>query len=462
MKIKIIEPYDLDPRYDQRSLTPNPGPVVVASLLAAAGHQVEVLSEYIAKIDIERINEADLIGISITTYNAKRGFEIARTAEKPVVFGGFHASLMPEECLNFGDYVIRGDGYPIVDLADFLNHNIDIDINQIPNLVFRQNGKIVLNQMESKPINVVPDYSLIKNYHKFSLKRLLRIPFLVNASRGCHQDCTFCSIKSVYPDFKKKDVHVVIEDIKSQIEHQHFLANFFPRIIWITDDNFSSDKKWAKDLLREMAKLEHDYWFTVQARADIAQDDDLLSLIKKARINRVYLGIESLDQESLDRFNKNSSRTAIELAIDKLRKHGIDVHGLFVFGDDKFQKGDGQRVAEFIQRHGLSGALIQPLTPYPGTRLYLALEEQNRILHRNWEHFNGKVVFRPKNMTPAELQKEIYECYSKVFSPRRVLKFLFSGNRGWKLEYLGEAVFRYLEKMKMENYLKKELVHYSK
>lgn len=461
MNIKIIEPCALTYRYDIKSLTPSPGPVVIASLLAAAGHQVEVLSEYVSEIDVDRLNQADLIGISITTYNAKRGFEIAGLAQKPVVFGGFHASLMPDECLNYGDYVIRGDGYPIVELADFLHHKLAVDIKLIPNLVYKQNGRTVFNRTESKPVNVVPDYSLINNYYKFSLKRMLRIPLLVNASRGCHQDCNFCSIKSVYPDFKKKDVQVVIEDIKSQIKHQHFLAKFLPRIIWITDDNFSSDRKWAKDLLREIAKLAHDYCFTIQARVDIAHDDELLSLMKKAKINRVYLGIESLDQESLDRFNKNSSLEAIEVAVKNLRKKGIDVHGLFVFGDDNFQKGDGRRVAEFVNRQGLSGVLIQPLTPYPGTRLFKDLEEQNRILHHNWAHYNGKIVFKPRNMKPSELQKEVYDCYSRVFSPWRVLRFLFTGNKGWKLEFLGEAVFRYLEKVKMNQYLKKELVHYS-
>ena len=128
MKIIIIEPYDFSPRYDQRSLTPNPGPVVIASLLEKAGHNVELLSEYVTPFEIEWLDDADLIGISITTYNANRGFEIAKLTKIPVVFGGFHASLMPEECLNYGDYVIRGDGHSIVDLADLLSNSNGAEI----------------------------------------------------------------------------------------------------------------------------------------------------------------------------------------------------------------------------------------------------------------------------------------------------------------------------------------------
>jgi radical SAM superfamily enzyme YgiQ (UPF0313 family) len=460
MKIIIIEPYDLNERYDIRSLTPNPGPIVVASLLKQNGHDAEVISEYVTKLDIEDLNKADFVGISVATYNAAKGFNIASRIKKPVVFGGFHASLMPEECLNYGGYVIRSDGYPVVDLARFLTNGRDNDIQQIPNLVYKQNGRIVYNRTESKAVSIAPDYGLVRDYYKFNLKRLVRIPLLVNASRGCPQDCTFCSIKAVYPDFKKKDVATVLADIQSQINHQHLLTAVLPKIIWITDDNFASDRRWAKDLLTELARLKHNYCFTVQARVDVAQDDELLELMQKARVNRVYLGIESIDQASLDSFNKKSSLPDIESALKKLRGHKIDVHGLFVFGDDQFQKGDGLRVVEFVKRHGLSGALIQPLTPYPGTRFFRHLEMQNRILHRNWEHYNGKVVFQPKNMTPAELLAEIYSSYSQIFSPWRVLRFFFTGNRGWKLEFLGEAVFRYLEKLKMKKYLEEKLVHY--
>jgi len=203
MNIKIIEPYDLNKRYDIRSLTPNPGPVVVASLLKKHDHDVEVVSEYVTALNIEELDSADLVGISITTYNAKRGYKIAQKIEKPVVFGGFHASLMPEECLEFGDYVIRGDGYSIVKLADYINDKESKDLRQIPNLVYRQNGKVVFNKLESGAINIVPDYGLVKNYYKVNLNRLLRIPLLVNGSRGCHCNCAFCSIKTEMLPFRK-------------------------------------------------------------------------------------------------------------------------------------------------------------------------------------------------------------------------------------------------------------------
>jgi radical SAM superfamily enzyme YgiQ (UPF0313 family) len=456
MNIKIVEPYCFDKRYDVRSLMPALGPIIVASLLKSEGHQVEVISEYVSKLNLGELNSADLIGISITTYNATRGYEIAQYIKRPVVFGGFHASLLPEECLRYGDYVIRCDGFPIIHLVEFLS-NKGVGIEQIPNLVYRRNGRVFYNQMLTKEINIVPDFRLVKDYHKLNLKRLLRIPLLVNASRGCPYNCTFCSIKAIYPDFIKKDVEVVIEDIKSQTRNQLFLSRFLPRIIWITDDNFSSDKKWAKDLLRELAKLEKDYEFVIQTRADIAYDDELLELMSKANIGIVYMGIESLSQKSLDNFNKDLSVEDMKCAIKKIRRYGMNVHGLFVFGDDDFKKGDGTEVARFVRSDKLSGVLIQPLIPFPGTEVFRKLKKDGRILHEDWQHYDGKVVFSPKNMTAAELQKEIYDCYRKVFSPLRVLKFLLFGPKGFKLAGLGESILRHLEWIKKKNYIQDKL-----
>jgi radical SAM superfamily enzyme YgiQ (UPF0313 family) len=457
MNIKIIEPYYLNKRFDIKSLTPNLGPVIVASLLKQKGHKVEVISEYISKLNFEEINKADLVGISITTYNATKGYEIAQRIKKPIVFGGFHASLMPEEGLNCGDYVIRGDGHPIVELADFLSKKRTKDISQIPNLVYKKGDKVLYNQTETKPLNIVPDFSLVKDYYKLNLNRLFRIPLLVNASRGCHYDCSFCAINEIYKDFAQKDKEIVVKDIKAQIENQHFLSRFLPRIIWITDDNFFSDKTWAKDVLRELARLKTNYKFNIQARPDIVYDDELLELMRKANIGFVSLGIESLSQKSLDNFNKEFSLEDIKYAVEKIRSYGIAVHGLFVFGDDEFRKGDGLRVAEFAKQNKLSGVLVQPLTPFPGTKLFRKLKMEGRILHNHWEDYNGKVVFKPKELTAAELQKEVYNCYRRVYSPLQVIKFLLFGKKGFKLIILGIAKLRYLEWLRNKNYIKDKL-----
>jgi radical SAM superfamily enzyme YgiQ (UPF0313 family) len=225
-------------------------------------------------------------------------------------------------------------------------------------------------------------------------------------------------------------------------------------VIWITDDNFSSDKNWAKALLKELATIKTRHKLVIQARVDIAEDEELLRLMKKANIGIIYLGIESLRQESLDNFNKEITVENAASAIEKIKNYGMDVHGLFVFGDDEFKKGDGKRVARFVKEHRLSGALIQPLTPFPGTALFKKMKSEGRILHENWQDYNGKITYMPKNLTPAELQEEIYKCYRRVYSPTHVIKFLLFGQKGFKLQVLGEAIFRHIEGIKSRNYIK--------
>ena len=457
MIIKIIEPNLQNSRYDVSSLTPNPGPVIIASLLKQQGHDVEVISEYVTRLNLLEIRKADLVGISITTYNAQRGYAIARRLKPPVVFGGMHASLMPEECLMYGDYVIRGDGAAIVELAECVAHGRSKHIRQVPNLVFKQDNDIIYNPAETGTINLAPDYSLVKDYDKRGFKRFTRVPLLVNASRGCPHKCTFCSIKAVYPDVKKKDPAVIIEDIKNQTSRRSILSRFLPRIIWITDDNFFAEKKWAKEVLKKLAKLKTGFKFVIQARPDIAYDDELLTLMQQAHFGIVYMGIESLNPRSLENLRKETSTEDILQAIKKIQARGMAVHGLFVFGDDEFKKGDGHRIAQFVKEHDLSGALIQPLTPYPGTDLFRKMKRAGRILHEDWQYYNGKVVFRPKHLTAARLQKEVYDCYRSVYSLSRVTRFFLCGPRGFRLAGLGEAVFRHLEWRKCRNYIKDKL-----
>lgn len=457
MKIKIIEPYHLDKRYDTRSFTPGIGPVIIGTLLEQAGHEVVVVSEYIKRLDFREIENADLVGISITTYNANRGFEIAKQVKQPIVFGGFHASLMPEECLTYGDFVIRGDGVSILLLAAYLEDNKKIPIKAIPNLVYKLHEKVIFNELKTSAINIVPNYRLVSDYFKPGLKKYLRIPLLVNSSRGCPYDCSFCAIKAIYPDVKIKDKAVIIEDIKAQVKERSFWVRLFPRMIWITDDNFFANKSWAKEVLIEIAKIHTQYKFVIQARPDLAHDDAMLALMQRAGIGVVFLGIESLNPKSLSNFSKEASIDDIIFAVGRFQDHGMIVHGLFVFGDDAFKKGDSQKVVAFARKYDLSGVLIQPLTPYPGTPLFQRLKKENRIIHEEWQYYNGNVVFKPRNLTAGELQKEVYDCYRRVFTLSKIIKFLLFGPKGLRLAGLGEAWLRHLEWRRRKRYVKEKL-----
>ncbi|RLB34402.1 MAG: hypothetical protein DRH12_17475 [Deltaproteobacteria bacterium] len=353
---------------------------------------------------------------------------------------------------------MRGDGYPVVELVRALENGNTKDLSRVPNLVYKKNGRIVYNQQTSQIIDIAPDFGLVKDYYRLTLNRLIRIPLLVNGSRGCHFDCTFCAIKEVYRDVKKRRPSEIIEDIKSQISNEHFLSRFFPRVMWITDDNFFSDREWAKEVLRNLATIKTKYVLVLQARVELGYDDEMLDLLRKANIGRVYIGIESLRDESLHNIKKGIRVEDIKDSIKNIKKYGIEVHGLFVFGDDEFRKGDWLEVANFVKEYGLSGLLIQPLTPFPGTKLFKKLKREGRILHENWSEYNGKVVFKPRRLTAAELQEEIYRCYNAVYGFSHVFKYMFRGRKGLRLGLLGEAIIRRREWIRMRRYIKERLM----
>ena len=293
----------------------------------------------------------------------------------------------------------------------------------------------------------------MRDFYRFNLNRLLRVPILVSASRGCQYRCDFCAVKTVYPDVRKKRVDVVLKDVETQTKrNRHLLSRLLPRCVWITDDNFFADLSWAKEVLRGLAELRTGYSIMIQARVEIAKDRELLDLMRKAGVARVYLGIETLSQESLDAFRKGITVQGIRTAVEAIKSFNIDVHGLFVFGDDGFMPGDSLRTAEFVRDHSLDGALIQPLTPYPGTQFFQSLQAQGRILHKDWHDYNGKVVFLPRNMTPAQLQREVALCYRHVYSVKQVVKWLFSRKRTPRMAILGDALMRRRKARKMERY----------
>ena len=458
MKIKIVEPSRLDPRYDVSTPLPGLGPVVVATLLKRAGHDVEVLSEYVRPLEASALAGADLVGISITTFNAVRGYQIAAGVCAPVVFGGYHASLLPAECLEHGDFVIRGDGQGVVELAARLEGGSHHDLGSVRNLVYRVGTTIIENPCTPGTPDIVPDFTLVRGLGAWSARRLLRVPLLVNASRGCPHSCSFCAIKAVHADVSRKSVDVVLADIAARTrQSRRTLARFLPRSIWVTDDNFFADPVWAKQLLAGIARLRTGYPIMIQARADVADDDELLALMRAAGVARVYLGIETVDQAGLDAFRKGTTLDAIVGAVGKIRARGMDVHGLFVLGGEEFRRGDGARVAAFVRRHRLDGALVQPLTPFPGTPLFRQLRSQGRLLHERWQEYNGKVVFRPRHLTPAELQREVGDCYDEVYSVGQVAKWLCSGTRTAKLLVLGDAVMRRLEARRVRRYARERL-----
>ncbi len=464
-KIRFIEPgnylpFKDSPRnyftYNKSIRNPSTGLITLATIMKKRIRDTLMYSEAISKIDFDDVLDADIVFLSINTFNAVRGYEICRKiherSQALVVLGGLHASLNYSEAVQHADYVLRGDGDELIlEFVNAVDEGLPIDFKGV---VFRQDGEIV-NTGEREPpedIDTVPDRSLVHDYARLASRYDTLWP-QVHASRGCPHNCDYCALVHHFGrKVRTRSPQSVVEDIRQAIAfHRRSVPPRLNTAVWITDDNFASDREWAKSVLNEIIESGIKSDFSVQARAEIGFDDELLSLMKKAGFFEVTLGIEFLDDESFKRYNKKSKRADIERAISNIKAHGMGVRGLFIVGADDHQPGIGNRIARFVIDNDIHGILVQSLFFTPGTPFYD--EHEDRLIHKDWNRYDGKVVHYPEHMSPARLEEEIIVASRRSYSKRRLLRAMV------KYPWLNKVLFfgEYLWHRSQRKELKKEL-----
>jgi len=474
-KIRFIEPGNYSPYknsisnlliYNKYIRNPSTGLIILATIVKKMVNNTLMYSESISEILWDDIYNADIVFIGINTFNAIRGYEIADQIKKKssalLVFGGIHASLNYVETIEHCDYVITGDGdESIVDFIEYYEQkfkNNDLKIN-FHGIVYKQHGQIINTGKREQPekIDTIPDRNLVYNYSRLA-KRYDTLWVQVHASRGCPHNCSYCTIIQHFGQkIRKRTPENIVQDIKEAIAFQK--RNIIPRLntfVWITDDNFAQDRNWAISVLRCIIENNIKYHFSVQARFEIGFDDELLKLMRKAGFIDLALGIEFLDNNSFIEFNKKSNYSDILSAIKNIQKHDIGVRGLFIVGAENDTKGIGSKIAEFVIKNNIKGALVQSLFFTPGTPFFE--KNKHRLMHQNWEKYNGNVVHYPINIAPDELQDEIIIASKKIYSLRRLIYTFFHYKWINKILFIGE----YFWQKSMRNDLKKEIKNIKK
>ena len=398
MKILFVEPRGAFANVFEKSMSiPMLGPVYLATILGEAGFDVSIINENILnrKISEKELASADILCVSCMTATVNRGKEIAREYKTirdmygkrtRSIIGGIHASMLPEDVANDFDQVFVGEA-----------ENDIIDV-----ITGVRDEKIVygsaLKNLDDLPI---PDFTYLKGWEKMKV-----VPIMT--SRGCPYDCNFCSVTEMFGrGYRTRSIDYVIEEFARHQDKKIFFA----------DDHFVVDKKRAHALLDRLAMYDYSKSWSAQLRTEVSKDEALVRKMKNAGCNMVYIGLESVNQKSLDEIQKKQSVEDIKRSVQVFQDNGIHVHGMFMLGSDSDDKHIFKATSEFCLRSGITSAQYLILTPLPGTALYRRLEKENRILHRNWEYYDAMhVVFNPKNFTPAELQQGMIECFSDFYS----------------------------------------------
>ncbi len=342
----------------------------------------------------------DLVAISVETYTARRAYQIAseyRRRGVPVVMGGFHATLCPEEVSRYCESLVTGEAeQTLPEVIDDYRHG---------------RPKKTYCAGDRPALICTPDRSIFRG------KRYLGIR-LVEFARGCRFKCDFCAITSFFNATQThRPIDRVLEELQ-RVRRRH-------QMVFFIDDNIVSDLQAAKELMRALIPLKL-RWVS-QASINVAYDEEALELMRRSGCQGVLVGFESLNSESLAAMNKgfNLMGGGPANALANFRRFGIRIYGTFIFGYDADTSETINTTVRFAQDEGLFIAAFNHITPFPGTPLEKRLRAQGRLRFDAWwlddEYRYNMVPFHPAKMSPQALEDHCVKARRQFYAWRSII-----------------------------------------
>ena len=352
------------------------------------------------EVEGELARGLDAVAISSFTARIKDAYRLAdryRAMGTKVILGGLHVTVLPEEAMQHADSIVIGEGEPlwpalIADLKagalkpvyDARGHSFDLAAAPMPRFELLDIGQ----------------------YNRLT----------VQTQRGCPFRCEFCAASILLsPKYKLKPVNKVIAEIRR-------IKELWPQpFIEFADDNSFVNKPHSKALMRELAK-ENVRWFT-ETDISVAEDDELLALMRDSGCAQVLIGLESTSLAGLNGLEQHTNWKAKQLdhylqAIQRIQDQGITVNGCFVLGLDGTGSESFEQVWQFVKASGLYEVQITVMTAFPGTPLYDRLRNEGRVLKENaWELCTlFDVNITPSSMSVAELEAGLRDLAARLYS----------------------------------------------
>jgi radical SAM superfamily enzyme YgiQ (UPF0313 family) len=403
MKVTLIEPAMIKSRdfSEKRSWQLTPLTLAALAGITPPDVELEALDDRIEEIDYDA--HRDLVGISVKTFTARRAYQIAdefRRRGVPVILGGHHPTLLPDEALLHADSVLVGEAEGL--WPDILR---DVELNQL---------KKTYRQSHTLPFEGVQvDRSI------FAGKKYLPVA-MVETTRGCPFSCSFCSVTTF---FGRTFRHRPPEEVVAEI------ASLDQKFVFLVDDNIVADKEAAKNLFRALIPLKI-RWIS-QASLTMTKDRELMRLMHESGCAGVLTGIETISRANLKQIHKSWNTVGIgyDEALKIARDNGIAIVGSFILGMDEDTPESLNELLEFTIRERFFAVLFNLLTPYPATQLYNEFLQEGRLTHPHWwldpGYTYGSAVFKPKNISASELEQGRLRLYREFYSPISTLKRLW-------------------------------------
>ncbi len=400
-KILLIQPtqYANDGKLCKQKCIYLPG--LALPLLAAltpAHWEVEIILEVVEEVNFD--SDADIIGIGTMGHAIFHGIEIAqefRRRGKTVIMGGYMASLVPDELAQYVDAVVVGDAeisYPLL-LADY-----------------ERTGKV--QPVYDNPISSlaglpIPRYELL-------LRKPIGGLLPAQAGRGCPHSCSFCAIACIYKGrYMSRPVDEVVRDIKA-------IKALGIKSFTLIDDNIVSNPRYLHDLCDAIEPLGMS-WAT-QCSLELASHPELLKRVRKAGAYMMSFGVESVEQEGIDKLNKKWLLVSKhEESLQAITQAGILVSTEMIVGTDADTEKTFEDSYQFIEKCRIPIPRFYVLTPTPGTPLYQQYKAEGRLLTEDFHQYNGSnCVHRPAKISAEKVNELYWKLNEQIFSVSSILR----------------------------------------
>ena len=406
MKIKLIAPYETNGTNISSAETFKIQRVNLPLLagLTPPGHTVRIVDEAFAPDEPDE--DVDLVGITAMTDLALRAYQIAdryRQRGVQVVMGGIHPSVLPHEAKRHADAVVLGE-------AEEAWPRLVSDAAAGKMQPFYRSARLADLRNLPRPRQDLYPQPRERGY--------VPLPINIETSRGCPYDCEFCSIGHVMGHrYRVKPVQDVIAEIESMES----------RYLFFVDDALALDRRHAEKLFADMAPLGR-FWVG-QGTASLAEDLELLGLMKRSGCVGLLIGFESVQEVTRSGMKKiRNLRIDFYEAMRRFHGEGLTVLGAFIFGFDHDTRNVFDQTFEFIMKSRMDCVELRILTPYPGTRLYNRLLAEGRLFSQDWwlhGYPPDTLLFQPKGMSPEELIDGFARLNKQAYSYGAIFRRFF-------------------------------------
>ena len=384
--------------------------LMVLAGLTPSEWEIRIVDENLGSPDYTAIPRPDLVGITAFTSQANRAYEVAacfRRLGVPVVMGGIHATMCPDEAMDHADSVVTGEAEGIWSRV--------LEDARCGTLKRRYDGG------QAKVEDIPPArHDLLPTGYAFGA---------VQTTRGCPLNCNFCCVTAFNgADYRQRPIADVVREFQL-VRERHVL---------VVDDNLIGTRAdhiaRAKDLFRAMARADLRKKWIAQTTINFADDEELLTLAEKAGCSGVFIGFESPAAEGLrelgKKFNLQKGRD-FTASVRRIQRHGILVAGSFIIGLDVDEPGIGKRIAEAAVQYGVDNLNVLFLTPLPGTRLWDQMKSEDRIaldvFPEDWQYYTLTYpVARYKHLSLEDIIREMNACTRHFYSMPRILRRVWS------------------------------------